>query len=325
MGCNTIVNVQTVVVGTTPVEILGFNPRRKAFSLSPLPGTGFGQAQQSNTYTTAGTFVFPITGGLQLLDLVQCWGSGGSGGTDAVNGGAGGAGGCYAATPNVYVGNTAYVSIDVDAGGNAGESSVTDSSGNVLVAATSGDSGAGTSGAGVPSTSGCVGLAVFAGGGGSNGFAAVSGGGGGSGAGTAANGVSATTQVGAVAPAGGGNGGNGGGINTPGANGHRPGGAAGGSGITSGAAGTGANGTVNILWTPKGIVTGLSLDFRSVFLLGQGVWNYPNLPTQRDVFSDEFLGNAVTYPIFAVAGSAGVPLTIAEFLYERDIGTKRAT
>ncbi len=223
--------------------------------------TGFGayqaKAQNTQTFSSAGTFSFEVPNNVVRV-TVECWGGGGRGGSAAFGeAGGGGGGGAYSKRINIPVISNQSYTVVVGAGGNntvlnGGDSYFIDlttvlaKGGNGVAnsTATGASGGLSSQGVGDPGS-------VFNGGNGANGddtFGGGYGGGGGSSAGTSANGTTATGQSGAVAPTGGGNGGAGGGLFQSGSNGIAPGGGGGGGRSSGGSGGLGAPGRVVITW-----------------------------------------------------------------------------
>lgn len=245
-----------------------------------------GDALQTKTYSTSGTFTFnPNTEapGITSFTITAVGGGGAGGGTASATGaqpGGGGAGGNYvsravtltkaqgATNMTIVVGGGGF-GVTASMGGSGNQSSVTHPNFTGIAAGGGGGGGVNTAGTGgaagtVSATlSGSTSRAGGAGRAGSN-SGGFGGSGGGSSAGTAIAGNAGTAATntnggaGGTAPAGGVAGGSGGsvsgGIGTAGNPGTAGGGAGGGAGGTTGgnnrAGGSGGAGKVTISWTP---------------------------------------------------------------------------
>lgn len=215
-------------------------------------------AQQSQTFSTPGTYSFTVPAGVTQLD-VQAWGGGGRGGsrTSGSSGYGGGGGGAFASRTITVTPGQSYT-VTVGAGSNNNGSPGGDSFfiNNTTLLAVGGQSVPNntTAGAAGGAATSCVGTVRFSGGNGNSGLANAYGGGGGAGAGPLGNGLSGTgTNVGGIGlTSGGGNGGAGRLTTTGNGNdGTAPGGGGGGalrSGSGSPTGGNGGDGQVIIRW-----------------------------------------------------------------------------
>jgi hypothetical protein len=181
----------------------------------------FGFSQNTNTYTTAGTYIWTCPAGVTSVQ-VDAWGGGGAGGginTTGVNrAGGGGGGGAYAGSASIAVTSGTTYTIVIGAGG-AGSSGANGGTGanstfgSTLVVAAGGTGGtahtaaASTAMAGGAggTTASSTGTTVFSGGGGGTSATTPNSGAGGGSAGNAANGGDASgNTAGTAGSAGGG-------------------------------------------------------------------------------------------------------------------------
>lgn len=314
-------------MGTAAQEILGPNPRRKSFLLSPIAG-----GQVSGTPIIAVVFgagvgqPWVVPTGVTQVVTAFVWGSGGnSGDLNGVLGGGGGGGGGFAASGPATAIPTAIWAVDVATGGDQTQSIITPAGAGSIARATSGLNGvfdaSGTGGAG------SIGASLLSGG---DGFAATllggPGGGGGGAAGSYHNGFSATGTPGG---AGGGNptllgigvggvGGNAGTAGGPGSPGAGPGGGGGGVDNAGIGIGLGADGEAVIFYLPSDAIGYISLSPRQDVVAGNGVLNFITGQTFPTVISDHELGNAIGLPWWIVSSTADVRIQVVEYLYDED-------
>jgi len=229
--------------------------------------------QNSQTFTSSGSFIVPAN---VTSITVECWGGGGAGGGATGNpaAGGGGAGGSYVKSTLTVVSGSSYTvtvggiktaTVNSTATANKGNpswfgsaSTIYASGGNGGAPATANNTN-GTEGTG--SSAGCIGSLIYSGGSGSIGTytSGTAGGAGGGGAGSTGPGGNASAGVrGAGTPLNGGNGANGVSNSTVGAAGSNYGGGGSGGKANSGtdrAGGTGAAGLVVVSWTCPTIST----------------------------------------------------------------------
>ena len=322
----TYANTITQVVTQLAKEVLGPNPKRKSFMLSPVANSLGQQGVIATVFppsTSAGVVWTPPTGVTTITDL-YCIGAGGNGSIgNATFGGGGGGGGAWANSGALDIPANTTITVIVDSPVlGVGNSTVNDTFGIFNVLAQSGSNAAGaTEGFGGTTT---LGASSETGGNGANGLALNGGGGGGS-AGALAGGNSATNATGGAATAvlgllglgAGGAGGNGapavGGI---GANGSTPGGGGGGGGLSPGdAGGIGAPGVVIIFYPPTPAMQAMSLSLRPDVQPGQGILNYLPGATFPTIVDDCQVGNAIGQPWWGIAGMANCTIQITEFSY----------
>lgn len=314
-----------VIVGTTAVQVFAPNPFRKAMIFNPLAGNNGNTTPfvaQAFIAGTGQTFTVP-NGVTQILDIFG-WGAGGNpGAAGATNGGGGGGGGAFCtAGPLTAVPGSIYA-IGVDTGGGASATTVVAPDGTTLINAGSGANGVtSTKGGGGAATTGKI---KQVGGGGANGAAPIGGGGGGAGGYSAVGGAAVGSTGGTGGGAAvystygkGGNGGAGGNANVNGGPGTSPGGGGGGGGSTAGGAGIPSDGLVVVFYEPSIFAQSLSLGPDQNVVAGQGFINITPQTTYPIILTDEEIGNAITEPLFAISGVAGIVLSALEFFYDRN-------
>ena len=323
MAVRTRQRSNVMIVGTTPVDALGPNDRRKAFILSPVAGgTGSAPVIAVAFAPGSGTWVVPA-GVTQMLDAFA-WGSGGNAGASQVGtgGGGGGAGGFASAGPQTLTPGSIWTYV-CDAANAGLASTLTNPAGTVVADATSGQTG--VLGVGGNGGAGTTGLVTATGGNGGTSAAAKGYGGGGAGGygGDGGNGsnLSGGAGGGAVTYLTYGVGGNGGSAVAGGAAGlpgFAPGGGGGGGGDGAGTPGAGANGLVVIFYVPSPAQQAISLSPGASVVVGEGALNYLPGQTFPTVIDDEQLGTIIREPWSIVSGVPNVLVTILEILYECD-------
>lgn len=318
-------NTINQIIGTTPYEILGPNPSRKSFMLSPLAATGEGVLTSVVFDAAAGNQTWIIPAGVTQLTDIYAWGSGGNG-ADGVGGacGGGGGGGEFGRTGPLAVTPGTAFTLHVSVHGKTTlDTFVQDASSTTVVTAINGDNGLGINGGN--GGGGGTGLENHAGGdGGDNPFDASGGGGGGGagglgGAGT--NGALRTPGVGGGA-AGlggygqGGNGGTGGLVAVAATPGAFPGGGGGGGATGAIPGAVGADGLVVIFYVTPASAGTISLSHRSDVVAGEGVLNYLAGQTFPTVITDDQIGDAIGIPWYIISAVDDVPIQIVEYSYE---------
>lgn len=322
MRLRTKSNVLTPTLGLTPISVLGPNPYRKAFLLTPIAG-GVAVASPIVAVPFAAGFgqLWTVPAGVTSLVDSYTWGPAGNAGLAgvAVGGGGGGGGGFDNSGAKTLVPGT-QLTISVAAAGSVGTTSVADATGTTIAAATGGTNGAlGVRGDG---GAGTVGLVSRTGGRGAT-TAVATGGGGGGAAGFGADGNGAVAAVGGAGGGAanlgiyglGGTGGNGGIANTNGTAGTSPGAAGGGGGSITGTAGTSADGLAVLLYTPSAAVQAISLSKRPNVTAGLGTLNFKGPDFLPFLLSDLEIGNSITDEWYGVSGVAGVQIEVTEYSY----------
>ncbi|MBK6344320.1 MAG: choice-of-anchor J domain-containing protein [Bacteroidales bacterium] len=223
--------------------------------------------QNSQTFTSSGSYTVPA--GVTVI-TVECWGGGGSGGGQSANnsaGGGGGAGGAYAKKVMSVVPGTSYtVTVAATKTGSQGAGAEGNPSwfGTVSTVYAQGGAGGaapsgGTVSGGIGSSALSIGDFVYAGGDGANGTSAIGGAGGGGAGSTGPGGDASGTTSGSGTATGGGNGGAG--RSSTGGNGNAGstyGGGGGGAFVnntTNRTGGNGAAGRVIVSWACPTIST----------------------------------------------------------------------
>lgn len=325
MRSPTMPHTINLTAGLTAIEALAPNPWRKAFLLSPIPGSLVSQPALTAAVFAAGVGqAWVVPAGVMQVFGMYCWGSGGSGGAAGlVLGGGGGGGGGFDASGPLTVAPGSTFTVDVDAGGTVSFSRVRNPALVDVVKATSGTSGLldvnGTGGGGVTGYSPQTGGAGFA----ATGTAPVGGGGGGgagsfgggsAGAGTAGGaGGGAATLLGYGPGGGGGAGNNTSGGGDPGA---IAGGGGGGGSVGGTASGTGADGLVVIFYVSPVTLVSVSLSPDSRVVAGAGAINYLSGATYPFLLTDEDVGSAIAEPWYIIGSAAGIAVQIVEYSYE---------
>lgn len=315
-------NVLTPTLGLTPISVLGPNPYRKAFLLTPIAGgVAVASPVVAVVFTAGLSQLWPVPAGVTSLIDAYVWGSGGNGGptTGATGGGGGGAGGFARSGIKTLTPGTVYT-VNVDAGAGASFTQIYDAT-HTLIAETSSGGGTGDN-TGGPGGAGTTGLDQRSGG---NGFTtAVTAGGGGGGAGGVGSSGTTAVNVNGGAGAGtitlatygkGGNGGNGGANTVSGHPGLSPGGGGGGAGHAGAAIGLGADGLAVIFYTPSAAQQAISLSKRPNVTAGLGTLNFVRPDFAPYLLSDDWIGNSITDEWFGVSGVAGVQIEITEYSY----------
>lgn len=316
-------NPVNALVGLTAGMVLGSNPRRKSFLLTPLAG-GVTLAQPvTATVFAAGlaqTWTVPA-GVTQLIDA-YVWGAGGNAGASgAVLGGGGGGGGGFATAGALTLTPGSVWTVNVDAGAGAAFTNLTDPTGTVKARGNSGATpvldaagAGGTAPTGIITKTGGAGATATAlggaggGGGGGAGNNAVGGAGAGSVGG--AGGGAATLKVYGK----GGDGGAGGLAGAGGVAGTIPGGGQGGAGSNKGQPPGAADGLAVFFYPTPLALQALSMSLRQDVTVGNGVMNWLPGFTYPVWIDEEQFGSAVGLPWYAVSGVDQVPVQITEFL-----------
>jgi hypothetical protein len=326
MRCRTLPNVINLIVGTTPIEILGPNPRRKSFLLAPVASGGTTQDILAQVLGAGAGQLFQVPANVTNIVDMYLWGCGGNSGAAGVTlgGGGGGAGGFATTGPLAVVGGQ-IIHATIGAGGSTTDSTINGPGGALLAQANHGTTPA-LDAAGVGGTA-PTGDFKFTGG---NGFAATGiankGGGGGGAAGSFAAGGAAPSDVGGVGGGAatlltfgqGGTGGHGAGNTGPFAPGIGVGAGGGGPGTNGGVGGGGQDGQAVIVYQMPLQGQCVSLSLRQDVVAGAGTLNYYPGQTQPFCVDDAQLGDQVGMPWWIVSGVNGVPIQITEFIYVDD-------
>lgn len=319
------VNTINVLLGPTPIQVLGLNPARKAIVLGPVaPGLTLAAPTQVQFTPSSPSFWIPPLGVLAVAS-VWAWGSGGNGDTNSpTTGGGGGGGGAFGGITNLPVAAGERYQCGVSAAGTGSATTFADSLGNAIVNAAAGAAASGQSGGAGGSIAGAYGDILYAGGSGADGGALSGGGGGGAAGLLAAGGAGALTVGGAggdgsdpvFAGGSGGAGGTGAIVAAPAGNGAAPGAGGGGDSSVAAGAGNGANGLLIINYYANQSPGFISLSFRADVVPGQGMWNFPGSQAFPSFLGDCEIGTAITQAMWLVASAANTPVQITEILYD---------
>lgn len=320
----TLSTVRTVVCGAAPIEILGPNPRRKSFLLSPVAaGPGSAQAVIAVPFVVGLAQTWQVPAGVTGVVDAYAWGAGGNpGAPGAILGGGGGGGGGFAATGPLPVIPGAVYTIDVRAGGGGSSTTFTDPLGSTLISSDSGSNGAndasgsGGNGAGPGiTTDGGEGAdaTALAGAGGGGGGAAGNLGDGSPGAGQAGGAGGGSPMI--LGYGTGGTGGSGGSAGIVGLPGSSPGAGGGGSGANGPAAPAGSDGLIVVFYVAAIAQQAVSLSPRADVVPGQGAINYLPGQTFPTVLCDDDIGSVIGEPWYIVSGVEGVVVQIVEYTY----------
>lgn len=317
-------NTIPFLAGTSPLEILGPNPRRKAIVLTPIPpGTDAGTSVSVASFTFGAGQLWQVPPRVTNVVDAYVFGAGGIAGASgvALGGGGGGGGGFADSGPQTVIGGQIWT-VDVPNSGSTNDCFVTDASAAIITKCASGANGLldapGAGGAGV------TGVQKFTGGAGAAAtLLAGAGGGGGGGAGSFAAGSAGAASVGGagggaatIASIGaGGAGGDGGASGAPGLAGTLPGGGAGGSGDNDASMAVAGHGFAAIFYLPGTGGGAISMDPRSDVAVGRGTLNWISGVVFPLVITDLDIGSAITEPWFIVATEAATFVQVTEYLY----------
>jgi hypothetical protein len=322
MTCRTKSNVSLPTLQTVAASILGPNPYRKAFLLTPIPGGVSATPVIAAVFGAGAGQQWQVPVGVTQIIDAYTWGSGGSGdnGQAGTGGGGGGGSGFSTTGPLTVVPGTVFA-IAVDASNGQGITTITDPTGTLKAQANSGKSGA----AAVGGAAGGAGTGIItkAGGAGGTSGNAKGAGGGGAGGNNANGGAGNAVQTGGTGGGAttiltygkGGVGGTGGSSPTQATPGNSPGAGGGGGFQTGGTLGAGADGLAVIFMLPSAQQSAISISKRPSVTAGLGTLNFmlPNIAPL--LISDDWIGNAVTDEWFGVSGVAGVQIEITEYSY----------
>jgi hypothetical protein len=305
-------------------EMLGPNPYRKSFLLSPIAGgPGTAGAVIATVFGAGANQTWTVPNGVTNVVDMYLWGAGGNSGASGVTlGGGGGGGGGWSSVGAKTVVSSAVYTVTVGAGGGATITSIVDPSATTLAQARSGSTAVlDAAGAGATTGTGAIHVA------GGAGFAATgllgAGGGGGGAGGNNAAGSAGVNQVGGAGGGSavilgrgqGGGGGNGQNSGLQGQNGTGPGGGGGGPGANGASAGGGADGQAVIFYSPSVYQQSVSISQRQDLLLGNGTIQYVPGITYPTCLRDEDIGMAICEAWFCIAGLAGQTFNVAEYSY----------
>jgi hypothetical protein len=332
MRHNTRQNSRIVVLGATPVELLGPGTKRKAFLISPIAG-GPGSAQPivAQVFGAGANQKWVVPAGVTEVIDGYFWGAGGNAGADgATLGGGGGGGGAFCTLGPVTVTPGQTWTISVDAAGGGADTVVTNPAAVGVIQANSGANAAADGSGGKGSA--VTGVVKEAGGNGAaaTGLAGAGAGGGGAG-GNAASGSAGAGQVGGagggvatlLGNGQGGTGGAGGNAAAAGGVGGAPGAGGGGSGATAGLTTAGASGLGIIFYVPSANIQAISVSQNQNVTVGLGSMNYLPGQTFPTLVDDSQVGSVINEPWYAVSGLEGTKCKVTEILYDcdpRDLG-----
>lgn len=327
MRCGTLRNVINQIIGTTPSEILGPNPRRKSFMLSPVAaGPGSVIPLIAVVFSPGVGQGWTVPDGVTQIEDAYAWGAGGNGAlattTGGGNPGGGGGGGGFASAGPITVAPGDVWTVSVDAAGGGSLTSLTDAAATVVASAASG--GNAVNGSGSAGGAGTTGATTETGGTGANGNGGVAGGGGASAAGFGADGNNGSgadggAAVGTATLGGYGVGGAGGNAAQPGSDvaqpGTFPGGGGGGAYDSEAVRGAGANGLAVIFYSGSAADAYVSLSQRPDVQPGLGTINYIPGATFPTTVTDCEIGDSIGDPWWIVSGANNVAVQVTEYLY----------